>query len=125
MPRYIDADALADTIFERHCEDCDKRKGMKNGKMRMIYAVGDAPCRACGIDDMICELDEASSADVRENVKGEWIIRKCALGHEYTECSNCNTVFDIKTHNGTLEWIDLRGASFCPNCGADMRGDNA
>ena len=68
-------------------------------------------------------IADEPSADVLENVRGEWIIRKCALGHEYTECSNCNTVFDIETHNGTLEWIDLRGASFCPNCGADMRGE--
>lgn len=72
--------------------------------------------------ERLCDcIDDAKAADVRENVRGEWIIRKCALGHEYTECSNCNTVFDIKTHNGTLEWIDLRGASYCPNCGADMR----
>ena len=60
--RYIDADALADTLYERYCEDCDKRKGMKNGKMRTIYAVGDAPCRACGIDDMIGELEDAPTA---------------------------------------------------------------
>lgn len=67
--RAIDADAFADTLYERYCEDCDKRKGMKNGKMRTIYAVGDAPCRACGIDDIICELDEAPSADVVEVVR--------------------------------------------------------
>lgn len=56
--RAIDADALADTLYERYCEDCDKRKEMKNGKMHTIYAVGDAPCRACGIDGMVTAIDD-------------------------------------------------------------------
>jgi len=52
------------------------------------------------------------TADVRENVKGRWII------HGYPsmlECSNCRELFfyyEVETKS-----------NFCPNCGADMRTD--
>ena len=100
--RLIDADAL-----ER--EGWNLVRTRQKDKQTMVYETK--------------KIEDVPTADVRENVHGEWIIRKCALGHEYTECSNCNTVFDIETHNGTLEWIDLRGASFCPNCGCQIRGE--
>jgi hypothetical protein len=49
--------------MERYCKGCDKRKGIKNGKYRIIYEVGDAPCRACPIDDMKDELDNAPTIE--------------------------------------------------------------
>lgn len=61
--RLIDADALLEESFERICSDCDKRKGVKSGKYRIIYNVGDAPCRACEIDDMKGYLDDAPTID--------------------------------------------------------------
>ena len=57
--RLIDADALESKIRKQYCEDCDRRKGIKNGKMRFCYEIGDAPCRACSVDDMCAELDDA------------------------------------------------------------------
>jgi hypothetical protein len=57
--RLIDADALETRIKELYCSDCERRKGVKNGKMRMLYAVGDAPCRACGTYDALCDIDDA------------------------------------------------------------------
>lgn len=60
------------------------------------------------------ELDEIPTADVRENVKGEWIkggeqpyFRK---HFDIVVCSKCNK-------RGEHRW------NFCPNCGADMRGE--
>lgn len=44
--------------------------------------------------------------DVRENVRGEWINM---MGHQV--CNICGYKSDIVPTN------------FCPNCGADMRGD--
>lgn len=48
-------------------------------------------------------------ADVRENVRGEWIRRKDTI-----QCSQCKA-----------KWIDhtylIETFRFCPNCGADMR----
>lgn len=48
--RLIDADATIKYLREFKCKDCDRRKGMK---MRFIYEIGDAPCRACDIGDTI------------------------------------------------------------------------
>lgn len=57
--RLIDADALIKEITEFRCVNCDRRKGMKNGKMTFVYEIGDVPCRACDVGDMIDILDEA------------------------------------------------------------------
>ena len=81
MSRYIDADKLQEDFKELH-----------GGKRSLL-------------------IDTAPTADVRQNVKGEWLIRKYT-----TECSNCHT-----------KWRDYRGLIstfyFCPDCGADMRGE--
>ncbi len=61
--KLIDADDLIDEVMERYCEDCSKRKGLKNGKWRVVYSVGDVPCRACGISDMMDEIDSAPTVD--------------------------------------------------------------
>ena len=58
-------------------------------------------------------LEQLPSADVRENVKGEWIEHNPhvnGLGSKF-ECSICG------------EELDCEGTNFCPNCGADMRGE--
>lgn len=56
--RLIDADALIDDMMERYCKECNKRRGIKNGKYRIIYEIGEAPCRACEVDDVKAELEE-------------------------------------------------------------------
>lgn len=60
-----------------------------------------------------CPLKQLS--DVRENVKGEWLPDMIYDGEDewcFVECSNCKYRAD-KHYN------------FCPNCGADMRGDKS
>ena len=50
-------------------------------------------------------------ADVRENVRGEWIF---PYGDKkYKRCSVCGRVFYSIPYN----------TNFCPECGADMRGE--
>ena len=51
-------------------------------------------------------------ADVRENVKGHWIIY---CDPSMLECSNCRKQF--------FYYEAETKSNFCPNCGADMRGD--
>lgn len=91
--RLIDADALVDELFERLCADCDRRKGIKNGKWRIIYNVGDAPCRACEVGDVKAYLEDAPTADAVPVVRcGECVHRdkryewhgdyNCRLHHE-------------------------------------------
>lgn len=63
--RLIDADATIKYLREFRCKDCDRRKGMKNGKIQFCYEIGDVPCRACDIGDTIDYfLDEAISPTV-------------------------------------------------------------
>lgn len=61
--RPIDADARIYDLIERYCKECDKRKGIKNGKRQFIYEIGEAPCRACEVDDVKAELEEAPAID--------------------------------------------------------------
>ena len=60
-------------------------------------------------------------ADVRENIRGEW--RDIQIGNWYgVECTACKIAHDRRDvphkNGGIVAW------DFCPNCGADMRGDN-
>lgn len=55
--RLMDADEFEVWARAVYCADCDRRKGVKNGKTRIVYGIGDAPCRACGTDDMLCDIE--------------------------------------------------------------------
>lgn len=57
--RLIDADAFLTEQRHLYCENCARRKGMKNGKMKFVYDIGDAPCRACGYGDVLDDIEEA------------------------------------------------------------------
>lgn len=63
--RLIDADATIKYLREFRCKDCDRRKGMKNGKIRFCYEIGGVPCRACDTGDTIDYLlDDTISTTV-------------------------------------------------------------
>ena len=64
MADYIDRESLVTDMRKRFCEDCDRRKGKKNGRVRFVYDIGDAPCRACWVDDAIGEIEDYPSVDV-------------------------------------------------------------
>ena len=59
--RLIDADAFVKEKTRQFCENCDRRRGMKDGKLakKFVYEIGDAPCRACDTGDMIDMVDDA------------------------------------------------------------------
>lgn len=88
MSRYIDADALDKFIDNTHFED-DADYGMMSDLVRNF-----------------------KTADVRENVKGEWLSGDC-MG---ASCSKCGEYFSFRTFS------EVHNFNFCPNCGADMRG---
>ena len=64
-------------------------------------------------------------SDVRENVKGEWID---TTSGEHYKCSHCGALAPIwidesnscEYDKDISEWL----SDFCPNCGADMRGES-
>ena len=120
--RLIDADALLDDVMERYCKECDKRKGIKNGKYRIVYNVGDAPCRACSVDDMKDDLENAPT--IEERRKGKWMPHP--YGRAWDVCSECGTGCKHREYGITpdgLEYVEEWMYLYCPNCGADMRGE--
>ena len=102
--RLIDGDALMEEVMDRHCNDCEHRKGVKNGKWKIVYSIGDAPCRACGIGDMIDYLEDAPT--IEERKKGKWY----AIGNSCLASCECGFFTD-----------KYSAYRFCPNCGADNR----
>lgn len=110
--RLIDADALCDDVMERYCKDCEKRKGIKRGKWRVIYEIGEVPCRACDVDDMKMELDEAPTIEAEPTRHGKW-IGKPIVGYSTVRCSVCGDVF--LENKGTWK--------YCPHCGTRMDGE--
>ena len=93
MPRYFEERQIVKAI-DRHMQD-------GNG-----FDILD--------EDITVILEGIKAADVRENVRGEWVkggeqpyFRK---HFDIVVCSKCNK-------RGEHRW------NFCPNCGADMRGD--
>lgn len=86
MARYIDADAFEKQITNRY-----------------FYI------------DVLPILDRTPTADVRENVRGEWIdavIPNDNGGLPVQVCDQCNTFFPLAYTGG--------GHLYCPNCGAKM-----
>ena len=91
MSRYIDADRL-------------KKELDKSGYCYNQWL---------GVEGII---DSQPTADVRENVRGEWIKDyRNLLGYQIPrkKCSVCGAIV-----------ADVSDYRFCPNCGADMRGES-
>ena len=73
------------------------------------------------------DVKSIPSADVRENINGEWI--KIQSGDKdfpesivCSKCKNENSHLDFNEHNESIGKVFVK-SKFCPNCGADMRGD--
>lgn len=92
--RLIDADATIKYLREFRCKDCDRRKGMKNGKIRFCYEIGGVPCRACDIGDTI---DYFLDDDISPTIDAVPVVRckdcaygtkvKNGCGEDVVECS--------------------------------------
>ena len=109
MSRYIDADNLERKYMEAEYMDNDT-----------AYEV-------------IAELDNQPTADVRENVRGEWIFDRD--GYDFNlpawRCNKCGAINanippeimtkDSKTDYRPVNPHEFSGSNFCPNCGAEMK----
>lgn len=72
--------------------------------------------RKSGLYDVSIVGRRTIISKVTERKKGEWKVEEWT-GDFYYECSECKEVFRL--FDETLQ--DLY--NFCPNCGADMRGE--
>lgn len=61
------------------------------------------------------QVIEALPSAQPERKKGRWINHRKDRGHHIADCDQCG---------GTLQWLDPdERPNFCPDCGADMRGE--
>ena len=102
---YISVEAFTAAAMERSCKDCERRKGKKNGKKLTLYEIGEAPCRACGIMDMMEDVEAFPPANVRPVVKASMEY----ISFMTVRCTNCKEIFHEFYGN------------YCPICGADVR----
>ena len=117
MDEYINREAFLATKRKVYCEDCDSRKISKG---KMVYDIGDAPCRACGVGDVLDDVEDFPAADVVERKHGKWIgiPSKTVSKRNRTIHSMVYICPLCRYSNGR------RKSNFCPNCGADMRGED-
>ena len=112
MAEYIEREAFIEEKRKLYCENCKRRYGLKKGKSVVCYEIGDAPCRSCGIGDVLDDVEDFPAADVRPVVRGKWkdAMQSCN-DSPHVKCSVCGEYF----------WRYFNKFNFCPNCGADMR----
>ncbi len=78
-----------------------------------IHAITAAFDELLSVADAVEILDKLPAADVVERKRGKWI------GGELGYCSCCG-------HEGCASdiWTGCEENQYCPNCGADMRGED-
>ncbi len=64
VKEYIERETFLTQERERYCKDCARRRGMRNGKYKTLYEIGEAPCRACEIGDALNDVEDFPAADV-------------------------------------------------------------
>lgn len=74
-------------------------------------------------------VDDIPAADVRTVVHAHWKIREIRYGHRVATCSSCgmNSSENVQTfHEQGADFTahDPILTKFCPNCGADMKGES-
>ena len=116
MAEYIDREAFLKDAEIRYCMPCKGAGKDYNG----------LKCRACWVDDMMGDVDDAPAADVAPVRHGRWVFGKDLpyswgqiLKNKYhLYCSEClEQAFNRSEDNDPDFDVDT---SYCPNCGANM-----
>ena len=106
MSRYIDADKLINEL-----EPVIKSAAFKNRNIRS------------NVNKCWEIVNNQPTADVRENVKGEWIEDNPRKKSMMWRCSVCGRIAYYPTIGERKSYKKHCGYNYCPNCGADMRGE--
>lgn len=102
MSRYIDADILSDALRRLTLGETD----VARATMKITHYVSRMP-----------------TADVRENVRGEWLPHPINGNREWDVCSACGVGCkrrEYGIHANGKKWVTEYNFPFCPNCGAEM-----
>ena len=101
--RLIDADALMKTLGITDM-DCDKCAWCDREWSRCK--------RGSDFEDACCAIENAPTIEERKNGKWRRRLVDCGFNADW-HCSRCGWKTSLEEH----------GYNFCPNCGADMRGE--
>ena len=101
MSRYIDADKI---IYERATVDT------KHGRVEACVAYWS-------------DIQLIPTADVRENVRGEWKYHSSASNLMHCSLCGYSTEAVLCYTPGQTAIPEKIMYHFCPNCGADMRSE--
>lgn len=109
MSEYIDREAFLKDAEIRYCLPCKGDGKDYNG----------VKCRACWVDDMMGDVDDAPAADVAPVKHGRWdcipnkymavASKDGSYSGNATVCSGCHEVNP-----------NAYKTNYCPNCGARM-----
>ena len=131
----IDRQAFIERERKLYCEDCDRRKGMKNGKLTVCYEIGEAPCRSCWLDDALTDLEDAPTIDAVPMRHGEWVWKHRHHGGFKTAKGKCECGRDVyaqidERYESDDPYCPFCGVmndsiflNYCPNCRARMDGE--
>ena len=106
--RLIDADALIDNLTKA-----------------IPHFIDDAVTIAYteGLGRAKCEIDDAPTIEP-ERKTGKWIeFESDENKYDIIKCSCCKHTFTVDSYHWTDIGFVKDDFNFCPNCGADMRGD--
>ena len=98
MAEYIDREAFLKDAEIRYCMPCKGAGKDYNG----------LKCRACWVDDMMGDVDDAPAADVAQVVYGRWVCIDTDT-EQFFLCNRCKK----------KEYWE---SNYCPNCGCRMDG---
>ena len=107
MAEYIEREAVIADIEKRYCKPCEA-EGKDYNHIK---------CRACWVDDMVGEIENAPTADVVPAVHGRWVNEQMIVGG-FAETWACDCSVCGRTQREPL-WKP----NYCPNCGARMDGE--
>ena len=116
---YIEREAFITRQRELYCQNCDRCRGMKDGKLtkHFVYPIGGAPCRACDVDDMINAVEDYPAADVVARDCYDKILAENddmrAIIDTYGGIENIQSAF-VKLHE--IEAADVRPVVLCRDC---------
>ena len=99
MADLIERDALK----RKHCDTCTCKSNCMGN--------------SCKVYEARCLIADLPAIEAKPVKHGEWIELPKALNPEETpcKCSSCGHILSFYGH--------YKKSNFCPNCGADMRGE--